>query len=153
ITMNADARRMLANIGYTPSSVPAAGEIVYLRSMANTSAGGTSVGVTELVHPDNRELAERAARGPGVDIAGTDLIIPDISRSYREVGGGICEVNTRPGIADLHVAPLEGSCIDVGAKLVDFLFPPGRPFRIPLIAVAGRIGNRSAAAPIAHVLA
>ena len=46
----------------TPDTVPAAGEIVYLRATANLSTGGTAIDVTDVVHPDNR--ADGDARHP-----------------------------------------------------------------------------------------
>jgi cyanophycin synthetase len=66
--------------------------------MGNIGRGGTPVAVTERVHPDNRRLAERAAKALRLDIAGIDMLIPDIARSWREAGGVICEINGQPNI-------------------------------------------------------
>lgn len=72
------------------------GQVVRLRSAANISSGGVPTDVSHLAHPDNKALAIRAARLLRLDIAGVDLIMPDIGRSWREVGGAICEVNAQP---------------------------------------------------------
>ena len=56
------ADRLLADLDMTRSSVPLEGETVYLRRNANTSDGGTAMDVTDSVHPENREIAVRAAR-------------------------------------------------------------------------------------------
>jgi hypothetical protein len=34
-----------------------------------------------------------------LDLAGVDLLIPDISQSYKKVGGVICEVNAQPQLS------------------------------------------------------
>ena len=60
----------LADVGKTPDSVLEQGEVVFLRSTANLSTGGTAVDVTDTVHPDNREMAQRAIKAIGLDIGG-----------------------------------------------------------------------------------
>ena len=55
------AERLLELKGYTRQSVPTEGEMVFLRSTGNLSTGGTAVDKTDAVHPDNREMADRAA--------------------------------------------------------------------------------------------
>ena len=44
--------------GYTRQSIPAAGATVWLRKVANLSAGGVSIDVTPTVHVDNVILAQ-----------------------------------------------------------------------------------------------
>jgi cyanophycin synthetase len=131
--------------------VPAAGEIVYLRRNANLSSGGTSVDVTGEVHPDNREVAERAARAIGLDIAGVDILSVDISKSLWENGGRICEINSRPGLRS-HLWPAVGQPRDVLTPILDMLFPPGRPTRVPVVAVTGNGDTGMAARLLAHLL-
>ena len=87
----------LAREGRTPETVPEAGQTITLRALPNLSAGGTAIDVTDDVHPENRDLAVRAVETIGLRLGGVDLLMPDIGRSYREVGGGICEVNGIPG--------------------------------------------------------
>ncbi len=79
-------------------SIPAAGQEVWLQRLPNSHRGGLLRACFGRVHPDNRVLAERAAQLLRLDIAGVDLIIPDISRSWREVGGAITEVNAIPQV-------------------------------------------------------
>ena len=110
------AERLMALKGYDQSSVPPEGEVIYLRSTGNLSTGGTAVDVTDVIHPDNREMAQRAAKAIGLDVAGVDFLTEDISRSYREIGGAICEVNAAPGFR-MHVAPSEGTPRDATRKI------------------------------------
>jgi len=144
------AERLLARKGYDRTSVPAAGQVVYLRSTGNLSTGGTAVDVTDIVHPDNREMAVRAAKAIGLDVCGVDFLTDDISRSYRESGGAICEVNAAPGFR-MHVAPSEGTPRDVAGPVIDMLFPPGTPSRIPIAAITGTNGKTTTARMVAHV--
>jgi len=106
------AQMMLARAGLTAESVPEAGREVYLRSTANLSTGGTATDVTDVIHPDNRDMAVRAVKAIGLDVGGVDFISPDITHSYKEAGGAICEVNAAPGFR-MHVAPTEGKSRDV----------------------------------------
>jgi cyanophycin synthetase len=68
---------MLARVGMDAGSVPAAGDVVYLRATANLSTGGTATDVTDSIHPDNRDMAERAVRAIGLDVGGVDFITPN----------------------------------------------------------------------------
>lgn len=152
IVVDERSLRLLADAGHSLSSVPARDEAVYLRRNANTSDGGTAEDVTDLVHPDNREIAERAARAIGLDIAGVDLLTGDISRSLWESGGVICEINSRPGIRK-HLWPAVGRRRDVLTPILDMLFPADRPRRIPVVAVTGTGDRRSMADLVARLLA
>lgn len=107
ISLDKQAELMLSHHGYEVSSVPSEGEVLYLQPTANLSTGGTSVDVTDTIHPDNKSMAERSILALGLDVGGVDFITTDITRSYREVGGGICECNAAPGFR-MHVAPSEG---------------------------------------------
>ena len=145
------AERLLKKLGYDRDTVPQDGEVVYLRSTANLSTGGTAIDVTDAVHPDNREMAIRAVKAIGLDIGGVDFLTNDITESYRDAGGGICEINAGPGFR-MHVAPSEGKPRDVGGAVVDMLFPPDSPSRIPIAAITGTNGKTTTARMLAHIL-
>jgi cyanophycin synthetase len=150
IEIDYQALRLMELRGQTVETVPAEGEVVFLRSTGNLSTGGTAIDQTDVVHHDNREMAVRAAGAIGLDVAGIDFITPDISRSYREVGGGICEVNAAPGFR-MHVAPTEGTPRDVAGPVMEMLFPPGTPSSIPIAAVTGTNGKTTTARMLAHI--
>ncbi|MBA3556439.1 MAG: cyanophycin synthetase, partial [Gemmatimonadales bacterium] len=144
------ADTMLARKGYTRETVPPAGERVFLRSTGNLSTGGTATDLTDLVHPDNAEMAIRAVKAIGLDIGGVDFLTSDVTESYKEVGGAICEVNAAPGFR-MHMAPSEGRARDVAGPVMDMLFPPGSPSRIPIAAVTGTNGKTTTARMLAHI--
>jgi cyanophycin synthetase len=150
LELDVQAQKMLERAGLTAESRPAKGVPVYLRSTANLSTGGTATDVTDVIHPDNREMAERAVRAIGLDVGGVDFLSKDITESYRTIGGGICEVNAAPGFR-MHVAPSEGTARDVAAPVIDMLFPPGAPSRVPIAAVTGTNGKTTTARMLAHI--
>jgi cyanophycin synthetase len=145
------ARRRLALQGLAPESVPEAGRIVPLRATGNLSTGGTAIDKTDSVHDDNRIMAERAVQAIGLDVAGVDFMSPDVSRSYRDVGGAIVEINAAPGFR-MHLAPTEGRPRDVAGPVIDMLFPPGTPCRIPIAAITGTNGKTTTTRMVAHIL-
>jgi cyanophycin synthetase len=123
---------------------------VYLRSTANLSTGGTATDVTDSIHPDNRDMAVRAVRAIGLDVGGVDFITTNIAESYKSIGGGICEINAAPGFR-MHVAPSEGTPRDAAGPVIDMLFPPGSPARVPIAAVTGTNGKTTTARMLAHI--
>ncbi len=150
LQLDAQAQMMMQRAGYTEASVVPADEVVYLRSTANLSTGGTATDVTDIIHPDNREMAVRAIRAIGLDVGGVDFLSTNIAESYRKIGGGICEVNAAPGFR-MHVAPSEGTPRDVAAPVIDMLFPQGSPVKVPIAAVTGTNGKTTTVRMLAHI--
>ena len=153
IELDAQAGMMLTRQGLTVDSVPAAGQEVLLRSTANLSTGGTATDVTDIIHPDNREMAVRAVTAIGLDVGGVDFLCPDISESYKagaNSGSGICEINAAPGFR-MHVAPSEGTPRDAAGPVIDMLFPPGSPSRVPIAAITGTNGKTTTSRMLAHI--
>ncbi|HEX6096300.1 MAG TPA: cyanophycin synthetase [Thermoanaerobaculia bacterium] len=150
ITIDAATVQLLALRRMTPDSVPAPGEIVPLKTTANLSTGGTSIDVTDRVHPANIELAERISCLVGLDICGVDVVAPDVETPIVENGGGIVEVNAAPGFR-MHLAPTEGKPRPVGEAVVDMLFPPGCESRIPIVTITGTNGKTTTARLCAHI--
>ncbi len=94
-----DTQLMLQKQGLTYDSIPAEGQIVALRSNANVSTGGEHEEVTEQCHPEVKQLAIECATLFGLDLAGIDYLSTDITKSWREVGGKICEINPTPALS------------------------------------------------------
>ncbi len=161
ITLDDEVMRHLDAAALDGGSVPAAGQLVALRQNANLSTGGTSRDVTDLVHDDVAALCVRAAAAAGLDICGVDLRAADIAvpldagRPSDGASGGtgvaVLELNACPGLR-MHLAPVEGRPRDVAAAIVDTLYPPGSPARVPVIAVTGTNGKTTTVRMIGHVL-
>ena len=150
LELDAQAERLMGKAGYDANTVLEDGQVFYLRSTGNLSTGGTAIDVTDLVHPDNREMAIRAAATVGLDVCGVDFLTPDISRSFKDIGGGICELNAAPGFR-MHVAPSEGKSRDVAGAVIDMLFPHSAPSRIPIAAITGTNGKTTTTRMLAHI--
>jgi cyanophycin synthetase len=140
----------LATQGLTCDSVPEAGQQVFLRSTANLSTGGTAIDRTDEMHPDNVTACEMAAGVVGLDIAGIDVLSPDITVPFRENGAVIIEVNAAPGLR-MHTHPTEGTPRNVGAPVIEMLYPPGQPYTIPVIAITGTNGKTTTTRLTAHL--
>jgi len=158
ITLDADSLSHLHSLGLDEHSVPAAGQLVTLRRNANLSTGGTSKDVTGLVHPEVADMCRRAAAVAGLDICGIDLRLADISAPLHDPArpgpaqpGAVLELNACPGLR-MHLSPTEGTPRDVAAAIVDSLYPPGAPARIPVLAVTGTNGKTTTARMISQVL-
>lgn len=129
IAIDEDALRILKSQGYGLDDVPAAGAKVLLRIHSNLSVGGTMENVTQSVHPDNREMAVRAARVMGLNVAGIDFITTDVSKSWVDVGGRIIEINSTPGFI---LGWPEGQLED---HFLSGMFPEGEDGHIPTVYV------------------
>ncbi len=151
ITVDRDTLDLLGKLNYTLETVPTDGEIVYLKSTANLSTGGTSVDVTDMMHPENIFLCERISRVIGLDICGVDIMAKNLTQPLKETGGCILEVNAAPGFR-MHLAPSEGLPRNVASPVIDMLYPLGKPSRIPIIAVTGTNGKTTTTRLLAHIV-
>ena len=151
IDVDRDTTDLLEKLNYTLETVPKKGEVVYLKSTANLSTGGTSIDVTDMMHPENIFLCERISRVIGLDICGVDIMAKNLTQPLKENGGCILEVNAAPGFR-MHLAPSEGLPRNVAAPVIDMLYPPGKPSRIPIIAVTGTNGKTTTTRLLAHIV-
>lgn len=151
IDVDKDTNELLEKLNYSLETVPHKGEIVYLKSTANLSTGGTSIDVTDMIHPENIQMAERVSRIIGLDVCGIDIMAENLTQPLKESGGAILEVNAAPGFR-MHLAPSEGLPRNVAAPVVDMLYPPGKEFRIPIIALTGTNGKTTTTRILAHIV-
>ncbi|MFV8334405.1 cyanophycin synthetase [Flavobacterium sp. GSP14] len=151
IDVDRDTEDLLEKLGYTLATIPKIDEIVFLKSTANLSTGGTSVDVTDMMHPENIFLAERISRVIGLDVCGVDIMAENLTQPLKENGGVILEVNAAPGFR-MHLAPSEGLPRNVAAPVIDMLYPPGKSCRIPIIAVTGTNGKTTTTRLLAHIV-
>jgi cyanophycin synthetase len=141
---------VLKKQGYDIDSVLPAQEVVYLRATANLSTGGVAIDRTDEIHPRNIWLAQRVAKIIGLDIAGIDIVTSDISKPLDETKGVIVEVNAAPGFR-MHAAPSYGLPRNVGASVLEMLFPEQTPSRIPIVAITGTNGKTTTTRLTAHI--
>lgn len=151
LELDLQANRLMEAAGVTQDTVLPDGEEFFLRSTANLSTGGTAIDMTDVVHPDNRDMAVRAIQAVDLDVGGVDFLSDDITRSYKEIGGAIVEVNAAPGFR-MHVAPSEGTPRDVSGKVLDMLFPAGSQTRIPIAAITGTNGKTTTSRMLGHIM-
>jgi cyanophycin synthetase len=136
----------LARQGLAADSIPGNGQEVLVQRNGNHAFD-----VTDRVNPGIAATASLAARIVGLDIAGIDLVVKDISRPLAEQGGAIVEVNAGPGLL-MHIKPAVGTPRPVGAAIVDHLFPNQDDGRIPIVGVTGSFGKTTVAHLVTQML-
>jgi cyanophycin synthetase len=150
IVVDQTSQAVLAKQGYSLDAVLPVNEIAYLRNTANLSTGGIAIDRTDEIHPENVWIAERVSKIIGLDIAGIDIVTSDIRRPLRETKGVIVEVNAAPGFR-MHAAPSHGLPRNVGASVLEMLFPEQAPSRIPIVAITGTNGKTTTTRLTAHI--
>ena len=127
--LDALAEQTLLVAGLAADHIPAAGAYVALRPIETTAWGGLDEDVSDSVHPENRRLAALASAVLSLEIAGVDIMTPDIREPWQANGAIVNEVN---------YAPLLGGGEVSRARLPDLLrklLPTGG--RIPLHQTRG----------------
>ena len=110
----------LASSDLSVDSVPAAGEVVYLRENSNISTGGDSLDFTDNIHPGYKDLAFAAASAVGAKISGVDMIIDDIATEPDGDNYGIIELNFNPAL-HIHDFPYRGENRRVETHVLNLL--------------------------------
>jgi cyanophycin synthetase len=121
----------LERVGLTPTSVPDSGQKVLIQRNGNVS-----IDVTDIVHPTVAAAAALAARVVGLDIAGVDMVLEDISRPLQSQRGAVIEVNASPGLL-AHIKPAQGQGRPVGKAIIEHLFQSDKDGRIPVVGITG----------------
>lgn len=146
IRIDSAAKLELARQGYDAESTPAADAVVIVQRIGNVAFD-----CTDEVHPDTAAIVGLAAKVVGLDIAGIDLVVEDISRPLTEQGGAIVEVNAGPGLL-MHLKPAAGKPRPVGQAIINQLFSEQQDGRIPIVAVAGKSDATAIAKLLAHLV-
>ncbi len=137
VTVSPGLLLLLRQQKLTLESIPQSGLEVIIKRYDNLSED-----VTDRVHPEVAHRVALAARTIGLDIAGVDLVIEDISRPIEEQRGAIVEVNAGPGLL-MHLTPSVGEPRPVGEYIINHIFGPSENARIPIACVAGSHGKTS----------
>jgi cyanophycin synthetase len=150
ITIDEPMEQFLESQGLSLDSVVEQDQVVYLRKVANLSAGGLSIDATRTVHPDNIILAQDVASHFQLTCLGIDVMATDLAASWKEGGFGIIEINAAPGIS-MHLNPAVGEPVDVPSAILHSFFESGQAARIPIITF-NRIAATSMQSLIDHIL-
>ena len=132
--------------GLTAYSVPAKDEKVLIQRNGNVAFD-----VSDHIHPSVAAAATLAARVVGLDIAGVDMVLEDISRPLTEQRGAVIEVNASPGLL-AHLKPASGQARPIGKAIIEHLFNADQNGRIPVIGVTGTQDTTRIARLIAWLL-
>lgn len=118
IKVDREVIKMLKSAGYTPDSIPEAGQMVVLRKTSNVSMGGDPIEITEVLDKKVKDIAVAAMKAiPGLNHCGVDLIINKKNNTVV-----VLEVNARPGIGS-HLFPYEGTAKNIPEQLISYYFP------------------------------
>ena len=123
---------------------------VYLRKVANLSAGGISIDATPTVHADNIILAQDIAQHFQLTCLGIDVITKSLSESWKSSNFAILEINAAPGVL-MHLKPSVGESVDVPSHILETFFESGTDARIPIITF-NKISVEELQATIDHIL-
>ncbi|MGE5193136.1 MAG: cyanophycin synthetase, partial [Deltaproteobacteria bacterium] len=146
IEFDAMVLMQLERQGYKVDSVPPKGARILVQRNDNLSAD-----VTGQVHPTIAAHAVLAAQIVGLDVAGLDVVVEDISQPLESQGGVVVEVNAGPGLL-MHLRPSEGTPQPVGEAIVESLFPAGQNGRIPVVCVTGTNGKTTVTRLVSQML-
>ncbi len=151
ISIDRETHDELAKLNFTLETILEKGKVCHLKGTANLSTGGTSTDVTDIVHPNNIFIFERISRVIGLDICGIDVMASNLNEPLEVTGGVVLEVNAAPGFR-MHLAPANGLPRNVAAPVIDMLYPVGKSFTIPIIAVTGTNGKTTTTRLISHIV-
>jgi len=121
----------LERAGLTPESIPPKDQKVLIQRNGNVAFD-----VTDLLHPSVAAAAALAARVVGLDIAGVDMVLEDVSKPMQAQRAAVIEVNASPGLL-AHIKPAEGVGRPVGKAIIEHLFKLDRDGRIPIVGITG----------------
>ncbi|MBF2067974.1 MAG: acetate--CoA ligase family protein [Calothrix sp. C42_A2020_038] len=136
--------------GLSLASVIEKGQRVFLRKVANLSAGGVSIDATQAMHPDNIILAQDIAQHFRLTCLGIDVIAENLDRSWKEGNFAILEINAAPGVM-MHLNPAVGESVDVTSHILETFFNSGNDARIPIITF-NKISIHDLQETIDHIL-
>lgn len=123
IILDKDSETELERQNIKLEDIPQNGQIVTFSQKTSRGCGGTTTEVTDIVHPDNKEILEHIGSYLKDPLVGVDFIMKDITKSWKEQkNSGVIECNSLPFI-DLHHYPLFGKPNNIASKLWDLVMP------------------------------
>lgn len=135
VEIDAALKLILKQQKVTLETVPASGVEIIIKRYDNLSED-----VTDKVHPEVAHRAVLAARTVGLDIAGIDMVLEDISQPMEVQQGAVVEINAGPGLL-MHLKPSIGQPRPVGDIIIKHIFGDTDDARIPIVCITGTNGK------------
>ena len=103
------------------------------------------------VHASISNLAIHISTDLKLGVLMLDIVSIDISRPLAETGGAIVDMDLAPELD--HILPAESRLFhQVADAFVRWLFPPGSPSRVPIVAVTGTNGKTTTCRMITRIM-
>ena len=126
ITIDKEAQVELQRQNISLTGIPEKDRVVTFSQKTSRGCGGTTTEVTDIIHPDNKEMLEKVGAFLKDPLVGVDFIIGDITKSWKEEKHcGIIECNSLPFI-DLHHYVMFGKPQNVAGKLWNLVLPESK---------------------------
>ncbi|MFA5840681.1 MAG: hypothetical protein WC847_00170 [Candidatus Paceibacterota bacterium] len=84
IPVDKEAEIELRRQNITLEDIPEKGKLVTFSQKTSRGCGGTTTEVTDIVHPDNKEMLEHVGTFLKDPLVGVDFIIEDVTKSWKE---------------------------------------------------------------------
>ena len=121
ISVDEESKQCLRNQWYTLRSTPKKNKEIFLRKNANLSTWWMSIDMTDIVHPEIKNMAEHVAKILWLEICWIDYLSEDIRKPLKKQTWGIIEVNHTPWLRCPH-APAIGKPRNVAKAILQLAF-------------------------------
>ncbi len=128
IDLGDEVNRFLAGQDKSLGTIPAAGEIVPLRTGTNLSTGGFTIDVTDQINPETAATVIKAVKVIGLEYAGVDIITEDLAAPLTSANGIINEINFNPGLR-IHQYAKDRGERDVAAEIIKYIAENYEPYK------------------------
>ncbi|WP_339180230.1 ATP-grasp domain-containing protein [Oceanobacillus sp. FSL W7-1293] len=123
IKVDDEVRTILKRKNLDLNSVIPEGELLYIKSKNNVTAGGDSVDITDDLSDNIKQIAIEGANAfDSLVQCGVDIMVNE-----EEDKGVIIEINSRAHITQ-HLFPMQGQARDIPSHLIDFYFPETKQY-------------------------
>jgi D-alanine-D-alanine ligase-like ATP-grasp enzyme len=126
LRVDLDCLFALEAAGLSLRSVLPEGQTIAVKTVTSQNRIEDNETVREPIAPELVEEARTAAAQVGVRVAGVDLITRDLSRSLKETGGVVIEVNGTPGLHYHYQVADQGNATRVAVPILRRLLEESR---------------------------
>jgi cyanophycin synthetase len=121
LSLDRDLVATLERYGLTLKAVPDQGQVVHVKTATNDSCLEDNWSVMRYVSPDLIAEVASAVSATGLELAGVDVITPDISRSLADAEGVILEVNGGPALHRHYHVRNDDQAVRVASPILEHL--------------------------------